>query len=444
MTERQRTVALLIDYDNLQICYSRDAPGTQLDLGAVMALAQNYGRVVVARAYAEWNLLSERLAVYKAGIEPAFAPVMRAEGSNREGKSLADTVMVSDGVDLLWTHEPDVLVLVTSDKDMIPLARLAKQRGTLVVVLGSDLTAVQLLEMANDFVTYRHLIKELGRPEDRLASAQVREEPRLRRAAAGTGDREVDAARELSQRAPRTTPGRSRTRSTAIPLPAPAAVLESATSVAADSAPVAASPQLDENGQPLPPRRRRRRGGRGRRTGSALEANGQPTGEDGIESTDASGTAEAGLTGQVLEQEAVLDETLEQEPASTPAPRTRRRRTTRASAASAEPEPAAEPVVELPLNGEPPDAVRLSTDDQSAPSPPALRPWERWPEPPGSTRSLAGVGGTTPEPAAPIGLDSPTDGQSPEPAAAVAPRPRRRRPRRTVAPADKTPAAADD
>ena len=71
MTERQRTVALLIDYDNLQICYSRDAPGTQLDLGAVVALAQNYGKVLVARAYAEWNLLSERLAVYKAGIAAA-------------------------------------------------------------------------------------------------------------------------------------------------------------------------------------------------------------------------------------------------------------------------------------------------------------------------------------------------------------------------------------
>src|SRR5688572_4678971 len=161
LTESQRTVALLIDYDNLQICYSRDAPGTQLDLGAVIALAQSYGQLVVARAYAEWNLLSERLAVYKVGLDPVFAPVLRPEGSNREGKSLADTVMVSEGVDILWTYRPDVLVLVTSDKDMVPLARLAKQRGVLVVVLGSDLTAVQLLEMANDFVTYRHLIREL-------------------------------------------------------------------------------------------------------------------------------------------------------------------------------------------------------------------------------------------------------------------------------------------
>ena len=121
MTESQRTVALLIDYDNLQICYSRDAPGAQLDLGAVMALAQSYGTVIVARAYAEWNLLSERLAVYKAGIEPAFAPVLRAEGSNREGKSLADTVMVSDGVDLLWTHQPDVLVLDLRGHAQLPL-----------------------------------------------------------------------------------------------------------------------------------------------------------------------------------------------------------------------------------------------------------------------------------------------------------------------------------
>ena len=147
VTDRSKTVVMLIDWDNLQICHSRDAPGTELDLQALIALAQSYGTLVSARAYAEWNLLSERLAVYKAGIEPVFAPVMRPEGSPREGKSLADTVMVADGVDLLWTVAPDVFVLATSDKDMIPLARIAKQRGAAVVVLGSDLTAIPLVEM---------------------------------------------------------------------------------------------------------------------------------------------------------------------------------------------------------------------------------------------------------------------------------------------------------
>jgi len=161
--DRSKTVVLLIDWDNLQICHSRDAPGTELDLGAVTALAQSYGTLVSARAYAEWNLPSERLAVYKAGIEPVFAPVMRPESGTREGKSLADTVMVADGVDLLWTVAPDVFVLVTSDKDMIPLARIAKQRGAAVVVLGSDLTAIPLVELSNVFITYRQLLRELDK-----------------------------------------------------------------------------------------------------------------------------------------------------------------------------------------------------------------------------------------------------------------------------------------
>ena len=40
VTDRSKTVVMLIDWDNLQICHSRDAPGTELDLQALIALAQ--------------------------------------------------------------------------------------------------------------------------------------------------------------------------------------------------------------------------------------------------------------------------------------------------------------------------------------------------------------------------------------------------------------------
>src|SRR5437879_4256098 len=159
MNERSRRVVLLIDYDNLQICASRDTPGRDLQLTPVVQLAQRYGTVILARAYAEWNLSTERLAVYKAGIEPAFAPVLRTE-SDRSGKSLADTVMVAEGMDMLWTLSPEVVVLATSDKDLIPLVRVAKQRGSYVVVLGSDFTAIPLREMADEHVTYRQLVTD--------------------------------------------------------------------------------------------------------------------------------------------------------------------------------------------------------------------------------------------------------------------------------------------
>lgn len=159
LKDNSQKVVLLIDYDNLRLCAERDAPRRGLDLAAVIRLAQRHGTLVVARAYSEWNLPAERMAVYNAGIDPVFTPVHRV-GPSGEGKSLADTALVADGVDLLWTIAPQVLVLATSDKDLIPLVRTARQRGVHVVVIGSDLTALQLRDLADEWVPYRQLAEE--------------------------------------------------------------------------------------------------------------------------------------------------------------------------------------------------------------------------------------------------------------------------------------------
>jgi uncharacterized LabA/DUF88 family protein len=269
---------LLIDWDNLQICHSRDAPGTEIDLNAVTALAQSYGTLVSARAYAEWNLQAERLAVYKAGIEPVFAPVMRPESGTREGKSLADPVMVADGVDLLWTVAPDVFVLVTSDKDMIPLARIAKQRGAAVVVLGSDLTAIPLVEMSNVFITYRQLLRELDRtreldaPSGRAPARERRGIHETRRPTSepfGSRGPSVPPARPTSRPAETVTPPTSQPTPTVAP-PAPVASLPPV------SASTAAAQDVGDGGGPVSAegiaRRRRRRGGRSRGRGTGTGA----------------------------------------------------------------------------------------------------------------------------------------------------------------------------
>jgi hypothetical protein len=326
VTDRSKTVVMLIDWDNLQICHSRDAPGTELDLQALIALAQSYGTLVSARAYAEWNLLSERLAVYKAGIEPVFAPVMRPEGSPREGKSLADTVMVADGVDLLWTVAPDVFVLATSDKDMIPLARIAKQRGAAVVVLGSDLTAIPLVEMSNVFITYRQLLRELDRVtelEAPVGRAPARER-RLRESrrpssepyggglghTGGLGGGQLGSTGRGGPRPVGTMGGAP---SPAAPLPSPAGPrrrLQEPMPVpvappSEPERPFAApneGPFSEEAAEPLgignadvAPRRRRRRGGRGRRSGMGGlgDADGQAeTLHDSVDEADESETDE--------------------------------------------------------------------------------------------------------------------------------------------------------
>ena len=93
-------------------------------------------------------------------INSDLASVYEMERPAREWAALADTVMVAEGMDILWTLSPDVFVLATSDKDLIPLARVAKQRGAKVVVIGSDLTAIPLREMADEHVTYKQLVTD--------------------------------------------------------------------------------------------------------------------------------------------------------------------------------------------------------------------------------------------------------------------------------------------
>ncbi len=247
ISDRTRRVVLLIDFDNLQICASRDTPGRDLQLEPVVQLAQRYGTVVVARAYAEWNLSTERLAVYKAGIEPAFAPVLRTE-SDRAGKSLADTVMVAEGMDILWTLTPDVLVLATSDKDLIPLVRVAKQRGCRVVVLGSDFTAIPLREMADEHITYKQLVTD--------AAGRYLEGPTVRTAPTTEAPRRTRTREGREPRQPVVSP-------TLAPAPAPAAAPTPAPAPAPTAAPAAttttATPAAAEAVPPGLGRRRRRR-----------------------------------------------------------------------------------------------------------------------------------------------------------------------------------------
>ena len=362
MLERPRRVVLLIDYDNLQICAARDTPGRDLQLPPVVQLAQRYGTVILARAYAEWNLSTERLAVYKAGIEPAFAPVLRTE-SDRSGKSLADTVMVAEGMDMLWTLSPDVVVLATSDKDLIPLVRVAKQRGAFVVVLGSDFTAIPLREMADEHFTYRQLVTDAsGRFATEAGPGRqpaALPEPSRRRTSVRerTGDR--PGTRERVGAPPAAAPASA---------PAPRTEREPA-QAAASSAPIAAPAA----GEPVAPvtaglagedsqaggRRRRRRGSRRRSDRLGVGSEGLPNAEGENGGSEApNGDVEITPTTSDVEVAQASSGTVEAEPEpsltpsepsepAAPAPRSRRRTTRRpaaeTAAAPADSEPAPAP-----------------------------------------------------------------------------------------------------
>ncbi len=162
----QDQVALFIDWDNLVISNYADRGGNRPDLEVLVQRAKQYGTVVIARAYAEWNITADRLEVYKSGIEPIYAPVFHADrdlaGQTTRGKSLADPVMVTDCIDFLHLlPQVGTYILVTGDKDMVPVVRLARLRGRRVVVIGPDYVANVLQQVSDEFIPYRFLLAQV-------------------------------------------------------------------------------------------------------------------------------------------------------------------------------------------------------------------------------------------------------------------------------------------
>jgi hypothetical protein len=167
--QEENYVGLFIDWDNLAISTAVDFSGAVPDVRAIVKAAQRFGTILVARAYAEWNVSSDRLSVYRAGIEPIYAPTFRFEsetgGTGSRGKSLADPCLVTDCIDTLHLMpEINVFVLVSGDKDLIPIVRLAQLRGKRVVVIGPDFAAAILRDMADEYIPYRHLAETSENP----------------------------------------------------------------------------------------------------------------------------------------------------------------------------------------------------------------------------------------------------------------------------------------
>ncbi len=168
-SQEENFVGLFIDWDNLAISTAVDMAGAVPDVRAIVKAAQKFGTVLVARAYAEWNVSSERLSVYRAGVEPVYAPTFRFEsetaGSGSKGKSLADPCLVTDCIDILHLMpEINTFVLVSGDKDLIPIVRLAQLRGKKVGVIGPDFAAAILRDMADEYIPYRQLAEASDNP----------------------------------------------------------------------------------------------------------------------------------------------------------------------------------------------------------------------------------------------------------------------------------------
>jgi len=142
-------------------------PGNNsLFIDSLQEYAENLGRVVAAKAYADWstpNFTKLALQLKKYHFYLVHVP------SERKKKNSVDIQLVSDTLEILRLYEHiDTIVLVTGDSDFRPLLLTLRRAGKMTHIVCDIKTASQdLLSIADSFIDYRDILP--GDEEDEPA-----------------------------------------------------------------------------------------------------------------------------------------------------------------------------------------------------------------------------------------------------------------------------------
>ena len=172
-TIRGGDVALFIDWENFKI--SLAAGNRTPNLSALKEEVSNQGRVVVAKAYADWvsrapelrgasQFFNDPPSLYAAGIEPVFVPtrIPSTQASSANGmrtyrvKNSVDVKMTADCIECAHSY-PNIntFVLVSGDSDFLHVVNALRTMGKHVVIIGvSWSTSRRLADQVDSLLLY--------------------------------------------------------------------------------------------------------------------------------------------------------------------------------------------------------------------------------------------------------------------------------------------------
>jgi uncharacterized protein (TIGR00288 family) len=163
-TEHIRDVAVFIDFENVYVSVREkldESPNFEL----IMDRCNDLGRVVIARAYADWYRYPRiTSALYANGIEPIYVPTYYYDKDmGRTGRAIKNSVDMNlcvDAMKALFVNENlSKFVLITGDRDFIPLVNSIRQQGKEVIVIGiGGAASTHLAQSADEFVFYEQIV----------------------------------------------------------------------------------------------------------------------------------------------------------------------------------------------------------------------------------------------------------------------------------------------
>ncbi|MFO7561505.1 MAG: NYN domain-containing protein [Enhygromyxa sp.] len=163
---------MFIDFENLVYgvenndAVRNEEPDLDVDVQRLVRFVRDEGRLVLARAYADWSRASVRQhqrELYVQGIETVHV-FGRRHGN--EVKNAVDVALAVDGVRSLYEREFDTFVLISGDRDFLPLLRVVREHARRIIgVSVRESASKDLPNLCDRFVYYRDLWRTYG-PED--------------------------------------------------------------------------------------------------------------------------------------------------------------------------------------------------------------------------------------------------------------------------------------
>src|SRR5262249_56014488 len=116
--ERERSLAVFVDLENLAMGFQNQRK-TKFDIQKVLERLVEKGKLIVKKAYADWN----RYQNYTAPFHEAAIELIEIPKRTQTGKNSADIRLVVDAMDLAWSKaHVDTFVILSGDSDFSPLA----------------------------------------------------------------------------------------------------------------------------------------------------------------------------------------------------------------------------------------------------------------------------------------------------------------------------------
>jgi uncharacterized protein (TIGR00288 family) len=164
--ERERSLAVFVDLENLAMGFQNQRK-TRFDIQKVLERLVEKGKLIVKKAYADWN----RYQNYTAPFHEAAIELIEIPKRTQTGKNSADIRLVVDAMDLAWSKpHVDTFVIVSGDSDFSPLVSKLKENGKHVIGLGMKGSTSELLrDNCDEFIYYEDLERQ-EQDEQQLAT----------------------------------------------------------------------------------------------------------------------------------------------------------------------------------------------------------------------------------------------------------------------------------